>query len=1296
MADRRANSRSGHLYTSDLYDEIEAPLEKEFGLPAGGMRAIRTRGERSNSDQVSSAGARSVYQIIPETAAAIKAKYGFDPLKDERSAARGAAIVLRDGMRMNGNWKGAVRHYIGGSDPANHGPVTSAYVARVTGTPADQQVTPRQMRERYRATVGQPVRKEPLPSVQDLITAGLASRGGTITRQAPLTPDLRAENADIQAQVGAETERAQHGFFDRVMASVDKNWMLNAVIRGMGREQFPDDPNFRQTYINNIDTFEQFAQTTQERDMMRDAGSFDQLAEIQQTILANRERDKIINSNGTGGYFEFGSSLLDPVGWLATAGIGKAIQMGSKGITISKMAAEGGLTGLLFTGVQDYAGNDQTAGDYALGGAMGLSMGALLYPVVRGKGRVDVSDSPVIAAARQGEEAEAQAVLNEAIQLAGPNASQSQIAAAVGTVRSQKAKDWLDISLSDVGDDVKILTADENAMLTSDPVARARVQSGTGLENIDDVGERTVATEMHARAVRDDELNPINQEGLKGLLLKAAGQESIALTMLRSNSPMLRYVGRHLAENTTGAGGRGRTAAMSQVTRERLYMRPLLGYEDMLDQYRRQQGSNWLDGEFFSQRLRKEFDRKVYLEIERRQAGAGSFDPNPLVRKAADSLEEGYSMMRVEAQKVGTLGSQRLGSTSRGYQPRQIDARKIHTLAPEGSMARRKIEQVLARQFEADNEYTFIAREDGKDWVKGEKVTRNFDKKFANRLAKAYLTKAVRRGNGDYDVPMNIHTSEGADIISDMLEQMNDIPAMDKEAILGKFSRGGSGYTKGRLNLNLDEDLGNGLKLADLFNQDAIGLYRSYARRVSGEVALGQYGIYGTKGMKLVKEVAQRTGATGKELEALDQLTAELLNTPFGLAKRQPALDNLRMMTSAARLGGMLFPQLGEYANAVASVGVRGALSRIPSMPRLVREVGMLKKGQVSKNELLGSIDTLGGDIGLDDYYMSRMFDIKDNAVEMYNDQSVGIVGKMIRGGSHGVAVLSGHRTLVSVQTRGMAEQIVRKAIGYIKDGKESAALLDMGFTPKVQQTIRDNMDRIATFDSKGRLQKLDLMEAEGDLGDIMAFRDAVERGAGQIIQKTYAGERGPWAHNDFLKLLFQFRTFSLTSIEKQWGRQKAVGAVQGGIAGAVRPYAVLMGAMSFALPIHMARLNLQTVGMSRSEREKFVEERMNVAALTRATLNYASAAGLLGDFYDIGISTVAGSGLMDKETAKALTGAGQGRQSASGIVPGIGLADDLMKGTVGGDYARLLKTLPGNNLPYVTPLVHGITPDKD
>lgn len=577
-------------------------------------------------------------------------------------------------------------------------------------------------------------------------------------------------------------------------------------------------------------------------------------------------------------------------------------------------------------------------------------------------------------------------------------------------------------------------------------------------------------------------------------------------------------------------------------------------------------------------------------------------------------------------------------------------------------------------------------------------VARNFDRKFSNQLAKAYLTKALRRGNGSYDVPVNIHTSEGADIISDALDGMSGLGADDKAAILGKFSRGGSGYTKGRLKLDLNEDIGNGLKLGDLFNQDTVGLYRQYARRMAGEVSLAQYGIYGSKGMALVREVAERTGASGNQklFDAFDQLTSELLNIPFKNAVRHPAMDGLRMMTSSARLGGMLFPQVGEYGNAIAAVGVRGAINSIKSIPRLMKEVGMLRKGGVSKNPILESIDTLGGKLGLDDYYMTRMFDVKDNAVDMFNEHSVGVVGKLIRGGSHAVAVASGHRAMVAVQTRGMAEQIVRKAVGYIKDGQHSKALLDMGFTPKVQATIKANMDKIATFEG-GKLQKLDLMAAEGDLGDINAFVQAIERGAGQIIQKAYPGELGPWAHNDMLKLLFQFRTFSLTSIEKQWGRNMTN-------YGAVRSFAILMGSMGFAMPIHFARLNAQTVGMSRSERDKFIDERMNVTAIARATLNYASASGLLGDFYDVGVSVLSGSGAIDQDTGKALAGAGMGRQSSSGLVPSLGLVDDILKGVIGSGkeednflekHARLLRVLPGNNHPALVPLVHSLTPDK-
>jgi hypothetical protein len=138
VSDRTAQGRSPRRisFNDPAWDAIEAPLEKKYGLPKGGMKAIRTRGERSNSDQVSPVGASTVYQVMPETAAAIKAKYGVDAFSGPKGAAEAAAITLRDGMHRTGSWRGGVTQYIGGTDTAHHGPVTRAYVDRVIGMPA--------------------------------------------------------------------------------------------------------------------------------------------------------------------------------------------------------------------------------------------------------------------------------------------------------------------------------------------------------------------------------------------------------------------------------------------------------------------------------------------------------------------------------------------------------------------------------------------------------------------------------------------------------------------------------------------------------------------------------------------------------------------------------------------------------------------------------------------------------------------------------------------------------------------------------------------------------------------------------------------------------------------------------------------------------------------------------------------------------------------------------------------------------------------------------------------------------
>ncbi|WP_260598856.1 hypothetical protein [Sphingomonas endolithica] len=87
----------GTSFRDPLYDVLDRDVEQQLKLPAGLLSGIRTRGERSNADQVSSAGARSVYQIIPSTRAAVLKKYGVDAYASPQNAALAAGYILKRG-----------------------------------------------------------------------------------------------------------------------------------------------------------------------------------------------------------------------------------------------------------------------------------------------------------------------------------------------------------------------------------------------------------------------------------------------------------------------------------------------------------------------------------------------------------------------------------------------------------------------------------------------------------------------------------------------------------------------------------------------------------------------------------------------------------------------------------------------------------------------------------------------------------------------------------------------------------------------------------------------------------------------------------------------------------------------------------------------------------------------------------------------------------------------------------------------------------------------------------------------
>lgn len=129
-------------YKDPYWAKLALDVETKIGLPNGLLTSIITNGEKSNADQVSEAGARTPFQIIPQTRKASIDKFGIDPYLSPENAAEVAGLLLKDSLDRNkGDVALAVSEYHGGTNRANWGPRTRSYVARVVGNVRAQSPT---------------------------------------------------------------------------------------------------------------------------------------------------------------------------------------------------------------------------------------------------------------------------------------------------------------------------------------------------------------------------------------------------------------------------------------------------------------------------------------------------------------------------------------------------------------------------------------------------------------------------------------------------------------------------------------------------------------------------------------------------------------------------------------------------------------------------------------------------------------------------------------------------------------------------------------------------------------------------------------------------------------------------------------------------------------------------------------------------------------------------------------------------------------------------------------------------
>lgn len=1095
----------------------------------------------------------------------------------------------------------------------------------------------------------------------------IAKPTGALVEETPMV------EATLRKEQGWKDEQ---GFGDRFVAAVSETHLLPELIRTLDEENDEYDPKFMQHFRNNWQTELEFAQGQHEADQLLEATSFEGLASIKERILGSRERNRIIDSNGTGTAFRLGAGVLDPGGLVLGLGIGKVAQLGRVGSqalsaagrygsAVASASAEAAIGNIAFEGVIDAAGGYKTAKDYFLAGVSGAAIGLIASPLSIRAGRNDAAETELNELLNRRDQYVDQLTAT-AEQRLGPDASREEIEDAVAEQFHKEYQETLKVALGDVPEDQRLMISGEQ--LTADPVVKAEQVKDNDLGGVADNTMRNLIAEVQARSNKIVAQNPVDNKYLNSFLEKLK-LESPAMRMLKSNNNVIKAAGLMLLENPSGAGGRRVSASIIQATRERVYRQEFMGYGDLAEQFRKMEGKGKIDDLMNGSSI-NEFNRRVYAEMEQRQGtpDGTTFDSNPFVLKAADMTEGLFNKMRLDQQAAEVIGSVRLGTSSRGYVPHRIDPAKLieYREANGGNLG--PIRDVLAEQF------VHIS---------------GFDPKFSKELAAKYIERGLGKATGNYHVPMNLYSAEAADMVRDAFKALG-VTGDDLEKAMGKWSRGGANHTKQRLKLNLMQDIGQNKKLMDLFVTDVPYLVQSYSRRVSGEVALAKFGVFGTKGFDVIRKAAEASGADVRDLKSLDQIAAEFLNTPIGEANYK-WLDNLRSVTSSARLGGMGFTQAAETGNAITAIGIRAAMKSVKDMPKHIKHIQAIARGENVVDPMLKSLDRLHGSIGIDGYTMSRHFDIRDNQVEMYSSENMDLATRAIRGAGDAMVKLSLQRMIHAGQVRGMSQMILEKAIRYAREGKNDAALRDMGFSDDLLTAFRKDLDNVATFE-KGSPIEVDLFRAKymtpQQQREILSN---IERGANQIIQKAFIGETGAWAHNGFLRILFQFRTFPIVAMEKQFQRNLNIG-------GAPRAAASILVSAGFALPIHLARIQSKTLGMSSAAREEYIDKNMNEAALIKATLQYAAASGLLTDIMDVGVGMYAPWG---GESGKALSESmnvrsGASKQLIGGVfAPSAGWLQDVWNVPHTGDWEKGVRALPGGNHPVTTGFLNALSDEE-
>jgi len=350
-----------------------------------------------------------------------------------------------------------------------------------------------------------------------------------------------------------------------------------------------------------------------------------------------------------------------------------------------------------------------------------------------------------------------------------------------------------------------------------------------------------------------------------------------------------------------------------------------------------------------------------------------------------------------------------------------------------------------------------------------------------------------------------------------------------------------------------------------------------------------------------------------------------------------------RKMTNLVALQWNGFASVGEASNQLVNMGVVTTLRNTRAKDFLsfgkIRE----SKDLQSVGNLVGAYGQLGSSIKDNNYTLQTMDEYNQGKVERIFNNASGWV-------SNKSQLLSGFRSvqhgLENVLLRSMQDRMIRIADGDLKpkqrdfDEMERAGLR-RDQIDEVFRSIKDNPEYVE-MDGKqvrvfsGKHLPTDLRE---DLG--VAMTTMLSRN----MQRSFVGETPIWMSKELGKLVTQFRSFSIVSIEKQ---------LAAGLRGdTIGMFLKTMFGVMLATGAYTSRAWIRSQ-LDEDPEEKW-EQYTSPMALSTGVVNMTPHLGLAGMGMEFGYA----SNLIPAPEDTYLGRAGSRPFTLSNLVPAIGVAED-------------------------------------